>query len=253
MGRYRAYTLTELRVTIGIIALLAALLFPVITSKARGLMQTAPCMSDMHQRGMGLFLYLQDYHYTSIMDTFWSFDQPGYCWNGMLYPYVRNARAFVCPAHKLPDNTLDWTNPTRWSPILEYRGKSYGINVYGIAKCQATPDGLWYTLKLRYPAERIAFFEVQANDGSGWGDNGWWVYESGVPDGGSEGKRLAFRHSEGMNCVHMDGHAKYHSKRFLQNLMDATKTPRKRGRGESQYLFYRMIYYPWSPDMSPQD
>jgi len=55
-----------------------------------------------------------------------------------------------------------------------------------------------------------------------------------------------------MNCIHMDGHVKYYTKQFLQNLMDATKTPRQRGPGESQHPFYRMIYYPWSSDMSPQ-
>ncbi len=55
-----------------------------------------------------------------------------------------------------------------------------------------------------------------------------------------------------MSCVHMDGHASYYSKRFLQNLMNSTITPRKRGPGESDHPFYRKIYYSWSADMTPQ-
>lgn len=66
---HRAYTLTELVVTIGILIVLAALLFPVV-SKARAVLQASPCMSNMHQLGMWLLLYLQDYNYTSIRDTF---------------------------------------------------------------------------------------------------------------------------------------------------------------------------------------
>lgn len=247
----RAYTLTEMVVTIGILIVLAALLFPMV-SKARTVLQASPCMSNMHQLGTGLLLYLQDYNYTSIRDTFWTFDHPGYCWNGMLLPYLKEPKVLRCPSHGLPPDALNWADTRRYNPLLEWRGKSYGINVYGIVHCLATQDNMWYTVKLRFPAERIAFFEVQANDGSGWGDNAWWVYQSGEPDGGNEGKRLSFRHYDGMNCVHMDGHAKYYTKRFLQDLMDIYKTPRKRGPGESLHPFYRMIYYPWSADMSPQ-
>ena len=31
-----------------------------------------------------MMMYLQDYDYTSMRDTFWTFDRFGYCWNGML-------------------------------------------------------------------------------------------------------------------------------------------------------------------------
>ncbi len=252
MQRRKAFTLIELLVVIAIIAILAAILFPVF-SQAREKARQSSCLSNMKQIGLAMMMYLQDYDYTSMRDTFWTFDRPGYCWNGMLQPYVKNKGIFKCPSHGLPANALDWDNTQNYDPWLEYRGKSYGISVYGIVQCVVTPDGTWNTETLKYPAERIAFYEVKANDGSGWGDNAWWVYQSGQPDGGPEGQRLAFRHNDGMNTIHMDGHAKYYTKQFLQNLMDATKTPRRRGPGESQYLFYRMIYYPWSPDMSPQE
>ncbi len=56
----RGFTLIELLVVIAIIALLAALLFPVF-SRAREKARQSACLSNLHQIGLAVSMYLQDY------------------------------------------------------------------------------------------------------------------------------------------------------------------------------------------------
>lgn len=59
LGCRRAFSLIELLVVITIIALWAALLFPVFASAKRQAMKTS-CLSNMHQLGVGIGLYEAD-------------------------------------------------------------------------------------------------------------------------------------------------------------------------------------------------
>lgn len=211
-------------------------------------------MSNMRQLGTAFQMYFQDNDMMSIWDTDWDHytvdpDNPRpWTWSGWLQPYIKNESIFRCPSHGIPTNKTWYSQP--YDLNLEYSGKSYGISVYGAVVQTANYGARWMVDSLKFPAERIMVYEVKDNQGSGWGDNGWWVYGSGEPEGGDEGRRLAFRHTEGMNCLHFDGHVKYYRKDYLQNMMDATKTYRARGAGDCQYDFYRKVYYPWTIDMS---
>src|SRR5262249_45499642 len=59
----RAFTWTELPVVIGIIAVLAAVLFPVF-AQAREKARMTACVSNMRQLGSALMMYVQDYDET---------------------------------------------------------------------------------------------------------------------------------------------------------------------------------------------
>src|SRR6266511_5057775 len=60
MYRQKGFTLIELLVVIAVIAILAALLFPVF-AQAREKARQAACFSNLKQIGLALNLYLQDY------------------------------------------------------------------------------------------------------------------------------------------------------------------------------------------------
>ena len=107
----KGFTLVELLVVMGIVAVLAALLFPVLTT-ALGKAKQTQCMSNLRQLGLALHMYVMDWD-----DTF-PYDlkprapaglgaAPAYDgtnkWDGSpivraLYPYVQSYALF-CPVH----------------------------------------------------------------------------------------------------------------------------------------------------------
>lgn len=113
----KGFTLIELLVVIAIIAILAAILFPVFTSAKEKARQTN-CMSDMMQLSKGFRMYLDDkngkYPSTSPLDngfgsSYMTYVNSGWVYynshsgpldvrRGGLFPYVKNARVYICPS-----------------------------------------------------------------------------------------------------------------------------------------------------------
>ena len=119
--RCEGFTLGELLVVIAIIALLAAILAPVLF-RAREQGTQARCASNMRQLGQAFMLYVQDWN------SYWP--SPGglvgnrnywsqSAWGGLV-PYIRSkggiGTVWTCPLLK------QWSGP--------YHARSYGMNSY---------------------------------------------------------------------------------------------------------------------------
>ena len=103
-GSKRAFTLVELLVVIAIIAVLAAILFPVL-AMAREKGRQAVCVSNFKQINLGLLQYVQDYDESMVPANTNGYaiscmgcGRPDYIWPELVQPYFNNWQVFRCPS-----------------------------------------------------------------------------------------------------------------------------------------------------------
>jgi prepilin-type N-terminal cleavage/methylation domain-containing protein/prepilin-type processing-associated H-X9-DG protein len=111
MSLRRAFTLIELLVVIAIIAILAAMLVPILAG-AKQRSWTARCNSNLHQIGLGMRMYANDnseLYPESGGDIHWNtIDTNGSgkpSWLEQIFPYVGGTNVYNCPGNvQLPMN-----------------------------------------------------------------------------------------------------------------------------------------------------
>jgi len=170
-------------VVIGVIAILAAMLFPVF-AKAREKARQASCLSNVRQFAMAVLMYAQDYDgnlpIAVTCKPDWS-----YCWTTieLLEPYVMNQQIAFCPSD--PQGSV---NLSSFPGLGHY---SYGWNKAAFAyRVPGMPPGEVVSLnEIPYPSETTAFWD------------GHQVGMAVLTD---------HRHNEGANVAFLDGHAKWH-------------------------------------------
>jgi prepilin-type N-terminal cleavage/methylation domain-containing protein/prepilin-type processing-associated H-X9-DG protein len=219
------FTLIELLVVIAIIAILAAILFPVV-AQAREKARQSGCLSNLKQIGTGIMMYTQDYDEAYPCNWFGSLwpstpDGRAYKWMDAIYPYVKNEQVFTCPSDggasktyihysRLPKaseknwgsyltNTAYWDNGPGQSPSSDISSKQ----TVTISMVQKPADTLW------------------AADGNGSFQVAWPNIKAQpriIPESprmlGLPGKAilphegaLVERHSSKLNVIWADGHA----------------------------------------------
>ena len=194
-GRSDGFTLIELLVAISIIAVLAALLFPVF-ARARSKAQAAACLNNLRQISLGVGMYCADYDYTMPPRFFADVNPPIFYWD-MVDPWITNREVWFCPVEVR-------TPPDR---------RHYGMNCYdkypGDGRFELGMSGV-NLADLPAPADTIALADSDPYDerevsptpwdiGGAMSGNWSWPLTSLAQD----------RHSGGFNALYADGHTKW--------------------------------------------
>ena len=101
--RRTGFTLIELLVVIGIIALLAALLFPVL-ARTREKARQASCASNLKQIGLAILQYAQDNDENMVPAAIYVGTQTN-TWRGLTLPYSNSVRIYACPSNPYSSGT----------------------------------------------------------------------------------------------------------------------------------------------------
>ncbi len=131
------FTLIELLVAIAIIAVLAAILFPVFAAAREKARQTA-CLSNLKQVGLAVMMYAQDYDENiPLTERGGDIDDAHeYFWGDMIQPYSKNWQMLVCPS--AGSALVFKTGVTTYSQQWSY---NYGINDITDNTDACTPSG----------------------------------------------------------------------------------------------------------------
>ena len=216
-SRCRAFTLLELLVVISIIAILAAILFPVF-ARARENARRTSCQSNLKQIGLGILQYTQDYDETyplTYMDEFYGTGD--YWWYGTwmasLMPYIRSTQIYRCPSSARGENEFQLQHQTDETTLMTFPGQfNYGINQYVVPPFGERPRetkpvavaaiGKTSVLPLVFDCSGTVTADV-------WrivnpSHEREWFFPPTVPAPG------AARHLGGSNLCFADGHVKFY-------------------------------------------
>jgi prepilin-type processing-associated H-X9-DG protein/prepilin-type N-terminal cleavage/methylation domain-containing protein len=240
------FTLIGLLVVIGIIAILAAILFPVF-AQAREKARSSSCLSNLKQLGLGCMMYAQDYDETLPIGGINNSALPNpnvTRWFKDVAPYIKNIIIRNCPSHPFQLND---------SSIASDFRSCYGIN-YSLARFHTLPStGVPRTVPLaniKAPAGLVLLSDVAQLDAdrstsaydalpsadnrnpqtwlryavnnSDWNFSGPYTWNDaedraaptfGYRDGVAESnymRRPVALHQGGANVAFCDGHAKWY-------------------------------------------
>ena len=210
----RAFTLIELLVVIAVIAILAAILFPVF-AQAREKARAAACLSNERQIGLAFMQYTQDNNECYPLAS-----QPGAptSWTDTMQPYIKNTRIFRCP----DDGSTNWDAPLA-APTNEQQGlrvSSYFMNLWldgrrkfnTLASIQS-PAAVIYLSESTENLTRDNFFPMYWNPTDPESTSGAmtsFMQTMTFDTPKSQTKELALtRHQGGFNNIYADGHAKW--------------------------------------------
>jgi prepilin-type processing-associated H-X9-DG protein/prepilin-type N-terminal cleavage/methylation domain-containing protein len=216
--RRHAFTLVELLVVLGIIAILAAILMPIYNAaQARG--KAAQCASNLRKIGVGLHLYLSDNDGRfpdGLADVSWYGGiSTSRCWYDAAAEYM--GREYVI-YHKGDPLPAEFGCPAghgkAYEPAWPYTG-DYGYN----SRLGRVTDGVMKLAAVKNPAATPFVQDIVKQNGFGE-----WIFNAGYDK--KSGSAFAARHNGSGNILWVDGHV---SSFKYADYMDYANNPSHRG------------------------
>lgn len=215
--RTRGFTLIELLIVISIIAVLSAILFPVF-ARARENARRSSCISNLHQIGLAMIMYTQDYDghlvpqyikylpasskpasYTKYLSPH-SDGSVNVYWPSILNSYINNYQIFDCP------------NSPRSTPNSFYGSYDINTNISKLSLAAFDKPSITYAIMDWSSTLGYASSQRMTTTGS-------WRYLPGVGDisgwdcdgesGATGNDCMHGRHFDGINMTFADGHVKW--------------------------------------------
>ena len=94
--RHGGFSLVELMVVIGVIAVLASILIPVV-SRAKRQAKNVQCLSNIRTLQTALMAYVSQYRHTMLYQDYMSLPGQLFTWEGNLAPMYANEAVRLCP------------------------------------------------------------------------------------------------------------------------------------------------------------
>lgn len=209
-----AFTLVELLVVIGIIALLVGILLPVV-SRARQSAEVVKCLANMQSLARGQALYAAAYGNQLVTAGDGAYHTQG-TWIGLLEDMMGQPMVRRCPS----DNSPYFSEPIPGSAPAVYRVTSYAINNY-VSPTHAPPGvtPIKKITQVRRSSAIVQFAELAERGSYAAADHlhAQHFYDSSLPDitveligeqmpiGRHGGSRFDWKSR--LNYAFLDGHA----------------------------------------------
>ncbi len=201
------FTLVELLVVIGIIALLIAILMPALSS-ARAQAKSVASLSNLRQLGIGLTLYRNENRGFYPVAAYVSLpDRPRMRWSDAIYPYMKNTEVYLSPQldeterqrmNKPFNHTCDQhTNPGTLPDTVYWGGYGYNWQYLGNGRQPTAATAVFQAkegVQIRATSQTIALADTKGSRNGGTVfdlKEGTYVVDPPLPsrDMGSKGSR----------------------------------------------------------------
>ena len=209
-NRQRGFTLIELLVVIAVIALLAAILFPVF-ARAREKARQSSCANNIKNLGTAVLMYSQDYDDTLPLAAYMVSPTDALTWHDLTDPYVKSHQIWHCPSSAVKKADASGKITTHFGYNTTY------LTTMATNFSNAATHSAASLSSITAPSQTVLLTDAKSSVAGSWcGDDGKYLLAPSGTDSDCWG-RPNWLHSDGSNVLWLDGHVKWqHDSQFYK-------------------------------------